>query len=291
MKDAAYCPVDDGSDCRGSRSLDKDEARRVLLSKPFEDHVVHSSPPMSRKYLFFGLFCVVLLMLNTIMLVFNLWTTTPHSRQEGFIQKPTDYWLPGFENGIVYEKRQFYSAHSEYAGVGPEVDAKWHDLTRGAMGISRQQLTALNNHPDVAVQIENAGPDQEYLATFDVLHQLHCVDLLRKGIHMDYYKDKDEHFVNQTDERIFFHLDHCVDILRQTLMCNDDLSLVTYNWVQGLEIPYPNFNTYHTCKNWDTFFALNQKLDVSARWEGGKVVEEYPIPRKPEHVDGMWPPP
>lgn len=23
---------------------------------------------------------------------------------------------------------------------------------------------------------------------------------------MDYYKDKDEHFVNQTDERIFFHL-------------------------------------------------------------------------------------
>lgn len=74
-------------------------------------------------------------------------------------------------------------------------------------------------------------------------------------------------------------------------MCNDDLSLVTYNWVQGLDIPFPNFNTYHTCKNWDTFFALNQKLDVSARWEGSKVVEEYPIPRKPEHVDGMWPPP
>lgn len=95
------------------------------------------------------------------------------------------------------------------------------------MGISRQQLTALNNHPDLAVRIENAGPEQEYMATFDVLHQLHCVvstatmcrlngsadcvtscsqDLLRKGIHMDYYKDRDEHFVNQTEERIFFHL-------------------------------------------------------------------------------------
>ena len=92
MKNAAYCPVDDGSDCRGSSSLDKDEARRVLLSKPFEDHGVHSSPTMSRKHLLFGLFCVVLLMLNTVMLVFNLWTTTPHSRKEGFIQKPTDYW-------------------------------------------------------------------------------------------------------------------------------------------------------------------------------------------------------
>lgn len=74
-------------------------------------------------------------------------------------------------------------------------------------------------------------------------------------------------------------------------MCHDDLSLVTYNWVKGLDVPYPNFNTYHTCKNWDTFLALNQKLDVSARWEDGKVVELYPIPRKPEHVDGMWPPP
>ncbi|GKZ63358.1 hypothetical protein AnigIFM49718_011431 [Aspergillus niger] len=312
MKDAAYSPVDDGSDCHGSSSLDKDEARQVLLSKPFEDHVIHSSLPMSRKYLIFGFVCVILLLLNTVMLVFNIWTAAPHSRREGFIEKPIDYWLPGFESGIVYENRQFYSAHSDYAGVGPEVDAKWYNLTRGAMGISRQQLTALNNHPDLAVRIENAGPEQEYMATFDVLHQLHCVvstatmcrlngstdcvtscsqDLLRKGIHMDYYKDRDEHFVNQTDERIFFHLDHCVDILRQTLMCHDDLSLVTYNWVKGLDVPYPNFNTYHTCKNWDTFLALNQKLDVSARWEDGKVVEVYPIPRKPEHVDGMWPPP
>lgn len=43
------------------------------------------------------------------------------------------------------------------------------------MGISRQQLTALNNHPDDAVRLENTGLDQEYMATFDVLHQLHCV--------------------------------------------------------------------------------------------------------------------
>lgn len=92
MKDATYCPVDYGSDCHGSSSLDKDEARQVLLSNSFEDHVIHSSLPMSRKYLIFGFVCVVLLLLNTVMLVFNIWTVAPRSRREGFIEKPIDYW-------------------------------------------------------------------------------------------------------------------------------------------------------------------------------------------------------
>lgn len=74
-------------------------------------------------------------------------------------------------------------------------------------------------------------------------------------------------------------------------MCHGDLSLVTYNWVKPNDVPYPNFNTYHTCKNWDNFFALNQKLDVSAKWENNVVVEEFPMPRKPAHIVGMWPPP
>lgn len=33
-------------------------------------------------------------------------------------------------------------------------------------------------------------------------------------------------------------------------MCNADVTLLTWDWVQGHNIPYPNFNTRHQCRNY-----------------------------------------
>ena len=37
--------------------------------------------------------------------------------------------------------------------------------------------------------------------------------------------------------------DHCIDILRQVLMCNSDTGLVVFHWVQGIGAPTPDFST------------------------------------------------
>ena len=84
--------------------------------------------------------------------------------------------------------------------------------------------------------------------------------------------------------------EHCVETLRQTLMCHGDISLLTYNWVEGREMPYPNFNTIHTCKKWDTLVEWNMKRDVSKEWRDGRS-QELAIPMKPEHIAGLKVPP
>ena len=81
--------------------------------------------------------------------------------------------------------------------------------------------------------------------------------------------------------------EHCVEILRQTLMCHGDMSLLTYNWVQGRDVPYPNFNTVHTCKKWETLTRWNMQRHAAA----AVGEEEYRPPMKPEGVLGMKVPP
>jgi hypothetical protein len=73
-------------------------------------------------------------------------------------------------------------------------------------------------------------------------------------------------------------------------MCHGDISLLTYNWVEGRDMPYPNFNTIHTCKKWDKLVQWNMRHDVSVEWvDGEKGVLSPPL--KPEGVKGMKVPP
>ena len=44
---------------------------------------------------------------------------------------------------------------------------------------------------------------------------------------------------------------HCIDNLRQVLMCHADISLLTYTWRDDYGRPWPNFNIQHECRNWD----------------------------------------
>ncbi|KAK3349245.1 hypothetical protein B0T25DRAFT_519511 [Lasiosphaeria hispida] len=51
------------------------------------------------------------------------------------------------------------------------------------------------------------------------------------------------------------HVDHCIDMIRQVPVCHSDVTLVTHSWVDGYGTPFPDFNTWHKCRNFD---ALSQ---------------------------------
>ncbi|EED79895.1 predicted protein, partial [Postia placenta Mad-698-R] len=54
-------------------------------------------------------------------------------------------------------------------------------------------------------------------------------------------------------------LDHCIEMLRQRIMCTGDVGMITFDWVKGHKKPYPNFSTMHVCRKLDNI------LDWSAR--------------------------
>lgn len=45
--------------------------------------------------------------------------------------------------------------------------------------------------------------------------------------------------------------DHCADMLRQKVMCDADVGVITYNWHENNSDPVANFNTPHKCRNFD----------------------------------------
>lgn len=34
-------------------------------------------------------------------------------------------------------------------------------------------------------------------------------------------------------------------------MCAADVGVITYDWLEGWDIPFPDFNTWHQCRNFD----------------------------------------
>ena len=44
--------------------------------------------------------------------------------------------------------------------------------------------------------------------------------------------------------------DHCIEVLRESAMCQADISLVTWEWQPNRELPFANFNVKHECRNW-----------------------------------------
>lgn len=85
-----------------------------------------------------------------------------------------------------------------------------------------------------------------YLVTLDVFHELHCLNTLRKYIYRESYPDM------HTEDAQIEHVDHCIDLLRQVLMCHADISLHTYGWRNDYRWPWPNFEIEHECRSWDT---------------------------------------
>jgi len=88
------------------------------------------------------------------------------------------------------------------------------------------------------------------MGSIEVFHQLHCLNMIRK---FTYLKEYPEIQKMQTTRPKFLrdHLDHCIEMIRQNLMCVADVGVISYDWISGWEVPFPDFNTYHKCRNFD----------------------------------------
>lgn len=57
--------------------------------------------------------------------------------------------------------------------------------------------------------------------------------------------------------------DHCVDILRQVLMCQGDVGIVTSSWVHGYHVPYPDFSVWHKCRKFEPLMEYTAQHQVN----------------------------
>jgi len=54
-------------------------------------------------------------------------------------------------------------------------------------------------------------------------------------------------------------IDHCIDQLRQNIMCSSDVTLIGFRWDERDRAPQPVFQGMHQCRSFDAIDAWAEK--------------------------------
>ena len=185
----------------------------------------------------------------------------------------------------------------------PELDEAWRKLIKclhKSFPLASPQNRLTRCFPDQSIRVQKEDlvrinrtslPLNDdgggYLAVVDVFHELHCLNYVREYLHRDYYHNK------ETPETQILHVDHCIDTLRQTLMCHGDIALHTFDWIPHYRRPEPNFNVVHECRNFEAIYDWAEKHsvptlagDVLIHPELGEYAKEPTSPRFPFATEG-----
>lgn len=180
----------------------------------------------------------------------SLLATVYNQNDTGFA---TEALYSPVEHLIQHEERLFQSSLSPnltpYQGTpSPEVDGKWEELyLMGDIAISSDEANKLLNQ---TAMLRN-DPEERYIINIDVFHSLHCLHSLRKVLYSEYYLSGSDASIKKPPGFDVNHLDHCVDHLRQSLMCGVDISVMPFEWSESRHKYVPEFEVPHTCRNFD----------------------------------------
>ncbi|KAF2114793.1 hypothetical protein BDV96DRAFT_660120 [Lophiotrema nucula] len=140
--------------------------------------------------------------------------------------------------------------------AGPDVDAAWKSLGADyhAARIPQNQAARSGLAADqVKIKQQYGGG---YPAHVEGLHHLHCLNLLRKSLawNFNHYQKEGLGPFKNDPAIVKYHVTHCLDILRQQLMCTVDVGVLGQVWYQPPSKPpqaFVDFNTVHKCRNFD----------------------------------------
>lgn len=150
-----------------------------------------------------------------------------------------------------------FDKQTVYRGpAGPEVDKAWMDL--GAFlkpfTIPEDEAVKYGLHPGQVKRIPEQGGG--YVAILETTHNIHCLNMLRQGSHFDYpyYREKGlesgKGVFADKEELVRKHFSHCLDMLRQRLMCTADTNVCGQVWVKDYG-PLVFANIDKKCRNYD----------------------------------------
>ncbi|KAF7349870.1 hypothetical protein MVEN_01287500 [Mycena venus] len=132
----------------------------------------------------------------------------------------------------------------------PELDQMWSDLYNyGVSRITKEEAAHLPNKTHAI-----PGDPGHYIAELDVFHNLHCLNKVRMALDPDYYPDWRISTSNNhipTQKNATEHVAHCIDWLRQSIMCHADTSVIVWQWDPRANESLVKGNVAHTCRKFD----------------------------------------
>jgi hypothetical protein len=65
-------------------------------------------------------------------------------------------------------------------------------------------------------------------------------------------------------------IEHCIDMLRVYIKCTSDVTPITFYdnvLLPSRKLPMPDFNTLHTCRNFDEIWEWNGNNERTLQWD------------------------
>ncbi|KAF2845812.1 hypothetical protein T440DRAFT_434131 [Plenodomus tracheiphilus IPT5] len=166
-------------------------------------------------------------------------------------------WTLLGEQLAIRPERFALAENSAFAGPpSTDIDMAWRKLLDHVNIRASSDELALANQTSIELP-HNRGS----LVWMDVSHQLHCVKYLRQWIYRQHYHpdvgpDEEPHWL--------LHTDHCLDLVRQALMCRADTSLMTFEWAAGRREPMLKLQSpEHVCVDWNDLMERVQARRIS----------------------------
>ncbi|KAF3024342.1 hypothetical protein E8E14_014085 [Neopestalotiopsis sp. 37M] len=140
-----------------------------------------------------------------------------------------------------------------FVGKGDDVDAMWDYITDGIPDtmISREEMIKIGLDPEGALEITNPRTGKHgYRVAIEVFHQLHCLNLMRQNNYKAHYAAQGGDTAAEGHD-LAGHIDHCIDALRQFVMCQADVNVFAFRYPFGDNDPWPDYTTPHVCRNYE----------------------------------------
>ncbi|KAH0499832.1 hypothetical protein TgHK011_006998 [Trichoderma gracile] len=183
--------------------------------------------------------------------------------------RPTDHELITAINGWspILDRRQlhleqrwlksaFVNSHNTPPSIfrqepSKDVDAAWEYLHRNGRVflITAEEVERLGKNPKAAVIAPEAwhNGEEKYIAITQSSHDLHCLNMIRRGMFKDYY------FNGTMSWALEQHLMHCLHSLLQSLQCRYSTDIYLSAWVEGQDFAVVDFNISRQCLSYDAY--------------------------------------
>ncbi|KAK4158739.1 hypothetical protein QBC43DRAFT_223636 [Cladorrhinum sp. PSN259] len=175
------------------------------------------------------------------------------------ISDPDDFkTFSPVRSAVRYKVQDFQYSHGRSSFIGeprPELDQAWSKLlSPSVIRITESEMRKMNK-TSVAIR-DGSG----YLGYIEAIHMLHCVKRIHQSQYPEHYPDLKAEGELDPD-----HLGHCLEILREGILCNADVTVNTYHWDPNRPGRFKgNRGGARKCTDWDGISAWLETRHLDA---------------------------
>ncbi|KAI0391627.1 hypothetical protein F5Y17DRAFT_439825 [Xylariaceae sp. FL0594] len=248
--------------------LDKENvSESERWSEETTSHFNHARERPKRKFLSSSVVVLSITNIASIGIILYLLATTRRSQpQPPRVNQPPEGVTPSLAHLVRDPEPRLFNVSFYPDGKTPwrghnstETDKAWREYVPVGrlIMLPKEEAAAASIDPTRHAYIDR--PDLGmvgYPVIVEAVHQMHCLDLLRRNLYYNKaFTDANcepHECVSKGFERYgVWHLDHCVEMLRNRIACTSDLGVVPHLWYKHAGRLTIENARMHTCANYD----------------------------------------